>query len=147
LTQEGAVGVAIRRIEEGDIDLVLAAGHLFDGAPIREATARFLGSPGHHLLMAFEDGRALGFISGIELTHPDKGVEMFLYELGVDEEARGRGIGSALTAALRGRAQERGCYGMWVLTEVDNEAALATYRRAGAGAPSTQLLLEWRFPR
>ncbi len=32
-------------------------------------------------------------VSGVELTHPDKGTEMFLYELGVAERFRGRGIG------------------------------------------------------
>ena len=34
---------------------------------------------------------------------------------------------------------------MWVLTDHDNEAALRTYRSAGAGDPAPQVLLEWAF--
>ncbi len=48
-------------------------------------------------------------------------------------------------AALRDLAQERGCYGMWVLTDADNEAALRTYRRAGGSEPDPQVLLDWTF--
>ena len=79
------------------------------------------------------------------MTHPDKGTEMFLYELGVDDAARGQGVGKALVAALRDLAEERGCYGMWVLTDADNEAALRTYqasrrlRSRPSGAPRLDL--------
>ena len=52
--------------------------------------------------------------------------------------ARRRGIGRALVVALRDRAAELGCHGMWVLTDDDNEAALRTYASAGAtGGRST----------
>jgi ribosomal protein S18 acetylase RimI-like enzyme len=70
---------------------------------------------------------------------------MFLYELGVDEGARGRGVGSALVSALEALAREQGCYGMWVLTDADNDAALATYRRGGARQESTHVMLTWTF--
>ena len=70
---------------------------------------------------------------------------MLLYELGVDEAARGRGVGAALVEALAGLARERGCYGMWVLTDDDNDAALATYRRAGATEESSHRMLAWGF--
>ncbi|MFI5046322.1 MAG: hypothetical protein ACHQIG_04590 [Acidimicrobiia bacterium] len=49
----------------------------------------------------------------------------------------------ALVAKLRDHARERGCYGMWVLTDADNAAALGEYRGAGGGAPSSQVVLEW----
>jgi ribosomal protein S18 acetylase RimI-like enzyme len=68
---------------------------------------------------------------------------MVLYELAVDDAAQGRGIGRALVAALAGIARGRGCYGMWVLTDHDNDAALATYRSAGATEQSDQVMLEW----
>src|SRR3954465_13844977 len=112
---------------------VLAAAELFDAPPLAAATERFLAHPGHHLLLAYDDeGRAVGMISGVEMTHPDKGTEMFVYELGVAPAARLQGIGSRLVAELAAIARRNGCYGMWVGTEVDNDAALATYRRAGA---------------
>ena len=117
---------------------------LFDGPPLTRATADFLVRPGHHLLFAYDDsGRVVGMVSGVETAHPDKGVEMFLYELSVAKDARRLGIGTALTRALAALARNRGCYGMWVGVEPDNEAALATYRRAGAGEAAPCLMLAW----
>ena len=138
--------VSIRRLEPGDEAKVLGAGELFDSAPEREATRRFLGEPGHHLLFAFsEGGTAVGFVSGVEITHPDKGTEMLLYELSVDEPVRRRGIGTALVAALADLARERDCTGMWVLTDEDNVAARRTYERAGSTAGTSHLMLEWKL--
>ena len=57
---------------------------------------------------------------------------MFLYELGVLPSARRQGVATALVGALEALARERGCYGMWVGVDVDNEPARAAYRRAGA---------------
>ena len=129
----------------GDEGAVGAAAHLFDDAPTGELCAKFLAQSNHHLAIAYVDEAPAGFVSGIEITHPDKNTEMFLYELGVDDAFRGRGVGKALVAALRDRAVELGCRGMWVLTDHDNDAALATYRGAGAGEPDPQVLLEWTF--
>jgi ribosomal protein S18 acetylase RimI-like enzyme len=124
--------VKIVALGPGDDDKVMEASGLFDGPARAEATARFLADSGHHLLLAYEDDRPVGFVSGVEVTHPDKGTEMFLYELAVDEPFRRRGIGRALAAALAGLARQRGCYGMFVLTDHDNLAAQATYLAAGA---------------
>ena len=126
-----------------DAAAVHRAAELFDEPPLPAATEKFLASPGHHLLMAFDGDRAVGMVTGVEMTHPDKGTEMFLYELGVAPHARLRGIGTALVEALAGVARERGCYGMWVGTESDNEAAQKTYRRAGANEEEPFLLLSW----
>src|SRR3954454_24554501 len=102
-------------------DAVLAAAELFDTPPIAAATERFLTQPGHHLLFAYDDGgRAVGMISGVEMTHPDKGTEMFIYELGVAPDARLQGVATELVRQLATLARERGCYGMWVGTEPDN---------------------------
>ena len=135
----------IRRLTPDDQARVLAAAHLFDDPPLPAATARFLALPGHHLLFAMEGGEPIGFISGVELTHPDKGTEMFLYELGVAEAHQRHGVGTALVRALASIAIERGCYGMFVLTEADNEPALRTYRRAGAGPSEPAQMLTWTF--
>jgi ribosomal protein S18 acetylase RimI-like enzyme len=137
----------IRALGPGDDAAVRAARNVFDYAPEEAATRRFLAEPGHHLLVAYENGEPAGFVSGVELTHPDKGTEMFLYELGVDERFRQRGIGRALVDALRDLAVGRGCYGMFVLTDDDNVAARATYSGAGGVDPSPQLMLSWSFGR
>jgi ribosomal protein S18 acetylase RimI-like enzyme len=128
-----------------DVDRVCAASHLFDDDARSDWARRFFDQPNHHLCIAYEGGEPAGFVSGVETTHPDKGTEMFLYELGVDDRFRGRGIGKALVTSLADLARERGCYGMWVLTDADNAAAVATYESAGAGDPSAQLMLSWQL--
>src|SRR5688572_18918635 len=90
----------LRWLGVGDEDAVLAAGQLFDDLPSPQWTADFLAKPGHHLCVAYVDDVPAGFVSGVEMCHPDKGTEMCLYELGVDEAYRRRGIGRALTTAL-----------------------------------------------
>jgi ribosomal protein S18 acetylase RimI-like enzyme len=137
--------IEIRALGPGDEDTVIAAGALFDHAPKPDATRRFLADPNHHLLIAYAGSEPVGFVSGVETTHPDKGTEMFLYELAVDEPRRRRGIGRALTDALAALARERGCYGMWVGTEPDNTAARATYARAGGREAPAHVIAEWRF--
>jgi ribosomal protein S18 acetylase RimI-like enzyme len=133
----------IRRVTS--FDAVVAAGHLFDDVPREDATRAFLADDRHHLLIAYVDGEPAGFVSGVETIHPDKGVEMFLYELGVDEAHQRRGIASALVQHLIGLAGERGCTGVWTGTEKDNAAALATYRRAGAELDFDTVAVSWGF--
>ena len=135
----------IRTIGAGNVAAVIAASPLFDGPAAARVAQRFLDAEGHYLLVAYEDGRPVGFVSGVEMTHPDKGTEMFLYELAVDEAYRRRGIGSALVTALRDLAIAHHCYDMWVLTDADNPAALATYGRTGADEKSTHVMLTWNF--
>jgi [ribosomal protein S18]-alanine N-acetyltransferase len=133
----------IRRVVE--VADVLAASELFDGPARADWSARFLAAPNHHLLVAYVDGAPAGMVTGAEVTMPDKGTEMFLYELEVAERFRRRGLGRALVDALVEIAVAAGCYGMWVLTDSDNDAALATYRSGGAGAPEPCVLLPWTF--
>jgi ribosomal protein S18 acetylase RimI-like enzyme len=132
------------RIERAvDAAAVHRAADLFDSPPLAPATERFLSEPTHHLLFAYDGERAIGMISGVEMTHPDKGTEMFIYELGVAPAARLQGVATELVRALATIARERGCYGMWVGTESDNAAGQATYRKAGAHEESPFLLLSW----
>ncbi|WP_406395172.1 GNAT family N-acetyltransferase [Streptomyces sp. NBC_00887] len=124
---------------------LLAAQHLYDGPAREEWAFRFLAAHGHLMLVAYVDGVPAGFVSGIEMLHPDKGTEMCLYELSVDAAYRRRGIGRALTEALAAVARERGCYDMWVGVERDNDAAMATYRSAGACEDGVFAMLTWKF--
>ena len=137
----------IRALGLGDEAAVVAAQHLFDGPARADATARFLGEPGSHLLVAYVGGEPAGFASGIEVTHPDKGTEMFLIELAVDEAHRRRGHGRALIGALAELARERGCTGMFVLVDDDNEAGRAVYRSAGGAESARPYMVDWSFVR
>jgi len=129
----------------GDEATVLAAGRLFDDPPDVASTLKFLGEANHHLLVAYDEGQPAGFVSGVEVTHPDKGTEMLIYELGVDEAFRRRGIATQLVMALRDLAVERGCYGMWVLHDDDNSAARATYAKVEGGVAERPVLVSWEF--
>ncbi|MDP1795591.1 MAG: GNAT family N-acetyltransferase [Acidimicrobiales bacterium] len=133
----------IRWMSGSDSDAVVAASHLFDDPVQPELAADFVNRSGHHIAIAYVDDEPAGFVSGVEIAHPDKAVEMLLYELGVDDAFHGRGIGKALVAALRDRAAELGCRGMWVLTDHDNEAAVRTYQSAGGSDLQPQVLIEW----
>ena len=89
-----------------DVDTLERGAELFDDLPDRDASYKFLNTPGHHLLFAFEEERPVGFVSGAELVHPDKGTEMYLNELGVDEQFQGRGIATQLVEAMIELAKE-----------------------------------------
>lgn len=136
---------AIRRATT--IAEVAAAEHLFDHPVRTEWAERFLTAAGHHLFLAYEPGEEtpVGFVSGVETIHPDKGTEMFLYELAVAEPYRRRGAGRALVQRLAVLGRELGCYGMWVLTDADNSPALATYRSAGGKDDGLSAMLTWDF--
>jgi [ribosomal protein S18]-alanine N-acetyltransferase len=134
----------IERLGPGDEQKLAAAKDLFDGPMKPDAVERFLNDPVHHMLIAYMDDKPAGFVSGVETTHPDKGTEMFLYELGVDELYRRHGVATALVEALKDLSREKGCYGMWVLCDDDNEAAVKTYRKVD-GNSSSPTLFDWSF--
>ncbi|MGW5196131.1 GNAT family N-acetyltransferase [Streptomyces spiralis] len=140
----------------GTVAELSAAEHLFDDPVRPEWAERFLTAPGHHLFLAYADGEAgedgehaagapVGFVSGVETVHPDKGTEMFLYELGVAEPHRRRGIGRALVLRLADLGRELGCYGMWVGVDAGNDVALAAYRSAGGKDDGMCSVVTWDF--
>jgi ribosomal protein S18 acetylase RimI-like enzyme len=137
------MNLELRWMTAGDAATVEAAGYLFDDEPDRESTEKFLRQGNHHLCIAYLDDEPAGFISGVEITHPDKGTEMLLYELGVDEDFRRRGIGRALVVALRDLARARGCTGVWVAVDDDNEPAVAMYRKLGPDEEARTLIPWW----
>jgi hypothetical protein len=88
------VSIDIRRAAAGEEERVLAAEMLFDDPVDLNATRRFLADDANVLLIAYVDDVPGGFVTGTELTHPDKSApELFLNELGVDE-----GIAAAASA-------------------------------------------------
>ena len=147
-------GTTIHACGPADAGLVQAASHLFDAPARPEWTDRFLAAEGHHLLLASlapsGSGAAefVGFVSGVEIHHPDKDTEMLLYELGVDEGHRRLGVGRSLVRALVALAQTAGCRGMWVPLDpgdTNYRAALATYRSAGADEREDAAICAWQW--
>lgn len=131
-------------IRVDDPSLLVENSALFDEPVTLEGAKDFLGRPGHLLLLALTSaGAGIGFVSGVVMRHPDKQAEMFVYELGVDEAWRQRGVAKALLFAMRDEARARGCMAMWTGTEADNGAALATYRSVGATVDSDSVFITW----
>jgi ribosomal protein S18 acetylase RimI-like enzyme len=139
--------VEVEELGPGDDEKVDRAAHLFDDPVDAGAVAAYLADPRHHLLIASVEDTAAGFVTGIELLHPDKErPEMFIYELAVDERFHQRGVATALLQRLKEICGDRGCRGMFVLTDEDNMAAMATYRRAGAEREPDSVLWLWSWP-
>jgi ribosomal protein S18 acetylase RimI-like enzyme len=125
-------------------DAAAEAAHLFDDPVDVAALAAFLADERHHLLIGYVDDHPAGFLTAVELLHPDKPKpEMFLYELGVQEQDRGRGAATALLQRLVGLCQERGCGEMFALTDEGNQAARATYAKAGGEAEPAGVMFTW----
>ena len=124
-------GVRVRRTTPGDDSEVARFEAAFDYDVLPDETRRFLLDERHHLLLGYVDDRPAGFVSAVEVFHPDKRPELFLNEIGVVEDARRRGVARALIEELKRLGRERGCAAMWVLTDDDNEAAMGLYRTTG----------------
>jgi ribosomal protein S18 acetylase RimI-like enzyme len=135
----GRDDIVIRRARAGDEGEVARFAEAFDDDVLGEETARFLADDRHHLLLGFLADRPAGFVSAVEIFHPDKRSELFLNEIGVVGAARRRGMARALIDELLRVGRERGCASVWVLTDEGNEAAMGLYRSTGAtwdGAPT-----------
>lgn len=104
----------------------------------------FLSRPEAALLVAVDDEDVLGWVYGHELIHPGGERTMLLYALDVAEAARRRGVGTELVRAFVQHAEDRRSTEVWVLTEVDNDAAFATYRSAaGPREPEASVMFVW----
>ncbi len=125
-------GLDIRLLASRDAALLRrVAPGVFDGAADDGLTAEFLADPRHHLIVALADGLVVGIASGIHYIHPDKPAELFINEVGVADDYRGRGIGRQVLQALLAHGRALGCRQAWVLTSPANAPALRIYRRAG----------------
>lgn len=123
--------VVVRRLQPGDEREVERFAEAFDDPIDAEATRSFLRDERHHLVVAYVDGRPAGFVSAVEIFHPDKAPELFLNEIGVIERLRRVGAGLALLDELELLGKELGCETIWVLTDEGNAAAMGMYAKAG----------------
>ncbi|MDO9457513.1 GNAT family N-acetyltransferase [Nocardioides sp.] len=141
-------------VEDGTLEIRLAvtaedvdaAAHLFENELRPDAVRRFLGHSQHHLLLAYDDDHPVGMLTVIELTYPDRGTEMFIYDMRVAETHRGRGIGHALLDALEPLARDTFCESVWVVTGTGdkNAGARATFKSRGAEEDAERVRYSWR---
>lgn len=125
-------GFVIREIRMAEIDLLLAVTPgLFDHDIRADQSLAFLSDPGNMLFLAHDGDLAVGMATATILRHPDKPPALFVNEVGTRDSHLRRGIATSLMQAVIAAARNRGCQGIWLGTEADNDAALGLYRKLG----------------
>lgn len=85
-----------------------------------------------HVLVALENDRVIGGLTAYELKkYKNEATEMFLYEIGVGEKYRRRGVAAALIEFLKAICAEKNIRVMFVLTESENLPARRLYEKTG----------------
>jgi len=139
-----AAEIRVLRAEDAAVLDDVARG-VFDDRLDRSATREFLADPRHHLVVAIDANVVVGFVSAVHYVHPDKpSPELWINEVSVVPTHQGQGIGKALIAATLAVARNLGCSEAWVLTDVDNDAAMRLYESGGGTATRDHVM--FTFP-
>jgi GNAT superfamily N-acetyltransferase len=121
--------------------LLSQLGCLFPRAEVEPVLVELLGESAHHVLVAEEDGRVVGYVNANfrpQLHHlaPVGTID----ELVVDEASRGRRIGERLVEAVLEEARRRGADTVEVTTHERRKRAHNFYKRCGFEATSVKLV-------
>ncbi|MDQ2870753.1 MAG: GNAT family N-acetyltransferase [Acidobacteriota bacterium] len=123
----------IERLGPRDVDCAEKVIRAFKGsARPRESLEAFLSNTANYLLVADAGEEVGGFLMAYRLERADREAsQMFLYEIGVAEPWRGRGLAKALIHEITELARGEGMFEAFVLTSRGNEAAQQLYARTG----------------
>lgn len=99
-------------------------------APTRAELQEIVDSPAVILFMARDEGKLIGSLSLVVFRIPT-GVRAWIEDVVVDGNARGKGIGEALTRAALERAKELGVMTVDLTSRPSREAANRLYQRVG----------------
>lgn len=134
------MAVEIVRVGPGDAALLdRVAEDIFDDEIRRDRLEAYLADPGHVMLLAVDEGVAIGQCRGIVHRHPDVPTELNIDNLGVTPARMREGVGKRLVTEMLAIGRAMGCEVVWVATEPDNEPARALYGMFGA-EPETFVL-------
>ncbi len=106
--------------------------------PTRAEIQAIVDSEAVILLVARDEGKLVGMLSLIVFRIPT-GVRGWIEDVVVDQEARGKGIGEALTRAALDRAKELGVKTVDLTSRPSREAANRLYQRVGFQARQTNI--------
>jgi ribosomal protein S18 acetylase RimI-like enzyme len=126
----------IERVTETTDELVEAFGRLVPQlspdrpAPTHAHLADVLAAPGTIVLIA-RDGEAIAGTLTLLLYRIPTGVRGWIHDVVVDETARGRGVGQALTQKALEVARGAGVESVHLTSRRSREAAHRLYRRLG----------------
>jgi len=110
-----------------------------------ESVRRFLADPSCGILLAVDDGAAVGLLSYVlvpSLFHAGQSGE--IETLVVAEDRRGQGVGHRLLATVLELLEDAGCVEISVSTEPDNTVAQKLY--VDMGLDEASVLLEKHLP-
>ena len=129
------MAIVCRRIGPEDIGaLDRIADEVFDEAVDATRLARYLATPSHLMVLAFDGDLVVGQCMGVIHHHPDKSSELYVDEVGTASAYLRQGIATAMMEMLFAWAKDLGCSEAWLGTDLDNLAANGLYHRMGASA-------------
>ena len=112
------------------------ADEVFDGDIDPRRLADCLKSPEFLMVVALWDQQVVGQVAAYVHRHPDSAPDVYVDNLGVAPPFQRRGIAMSLIDEVLAWAKSLGCRQAWIVTDTDNEAALALYEgRGSAGEP------------
>jgi ribosomal protein S18 acetylase RimI-like enzyme len=138
------VSVDVEVVHEANDEVTAAMRHLLPqlstsaAEPDQAAVQRIVGSEATTLLAAKLDGRIVGFLALAMFPIPT-GFRAWIEDVIVDEAARGRGIGEALTRKALDLAEAAGARTVDLTSRPSREAAGRLYERVGFAARSTRI--------
>jgi ribosomal protein S18 acetylase RimI-like enzyme len=130
------VSVDIEVVRSVTDELVEAFGRLLPqlsgSAPVLDAGTLdgLIGWPGNHLLVARVDGLIMGTLTLVTFPIPT-GLRAWIEDVVVDGEARGRGVGAALTTEAVRIARASGARTVDLTSRPSRAAANRLYERLG----------------
>lgn len=130
------MGVDVEVVRSVSDELVQAFARLLpqlsrSARPLDAEALRALATwPGNHLLVARVDGRILGTLTLVTFPIPT-GLRAWIEDVVVDEEARGRGVGAALTREAVRLARAAGARTVDLTSRPSRAAANRLYERLG----------------
>jgi ribosomal protein S18 acetylase RimI-like enzyme len=128
--------VRVEVVEEVGDELVDAVRRLIPqlsssvAAPGPDWLERTVAFPGNRLLIARSAGAIVGMLTLVLFPIPT-GMRARIEDVVVDEAARGRGVGDALTRAMVERSREFGAITVDLTSRPSRESANRLYLRAG----------------
>jgi ribosomal protein S18 acetylase RimI-like enzyme len=128
--------LTISEASEVDADLVAAVARLLPQlsrsapAPTAEDLGAVVASPATRLLIASDEGRIVGTLT-LALFRIPSGVRAWIEDVITDADARGRGVGEALTRRALDLAAEHGARTVELTSRPSREAANRLYQRLG----------------
>lgn len=135
--------VQIRRLGVADLPAVHGLLDLFatvfddpetyaGNRPAAAYLARLLGDPTFFALVAEVDGAVIGGLAAYELRKFEQPrSEIYIYDLGVAEAWRRRGVATGLIGALQAEAARIDAWVVYVQADRDDPPAIALYAKLG----------------